>query len=349
MKIKPSKKLDKTIREVGAQTEPRALAPSFKAARTLPALRLERILATTDFSKISLVGVRYAVSLADKVDAGVALVHVIERAPRFAGMESVVLAKDDADVIELAERELARLAKKESKKDLAVQSFVRHGKPFDEIAALARSREADLVVIATRGYTGLKNVWLGSTAERVVRHAPCAVLTVPPRNAKATAFQLKRIVVPIDFSETSAQALPYAAALAEQFGAEIILLHVIEWVAIPSELGSAPSAITEADKGSVAKDLLRLRQEALGEDVPGRTIVRAGAPFQEITRAAKEMGADMIILTTRGHTGLQNVLLGSTAERVVRHAECPVLVVRKKAPNRKQLFARKVSKKSGKK
>jgi nucleotide-binding universal stress UspA family protein len=337
------------VLERNPRTESRAAASLFNTAQKLPALRLKKILATTDFSKISLVGVRYAVSLADKVDAGVALVHVIEPAPRFAGMESVVLAKDDADVIELAERELARLAEKESKKDLAVQSFVRHGKPFNEIAALARSREADLVVIATRGYTGLKNIWLGSTAEQVVRHAPCAVLTVPPQNAKAAAFQLKRIVVPIDFSETSAQALPYAAALAEQFGAEIILLHVIEWVAIPSELGSAPSAITEADKGSVAKDLSRLRQEVLGEQVPGRTIVRAGAPFQEITRAAKEMGADMIILTTRGYTGLQNILLGSTAERVVRHAECPVLVVRKKVSGRKRLFARKGRKKSVKK
>lgn len=264
-------------------------------------------------------------------------------------LEAVVLAKDDADVIELTERELARLAKKESKKDLAVQSFVRHGKPFNEIGAFARNPEADLIVIATRGYTGLKNVWLGGAAEQIVRHAPCAGLTVPPRNAKATSFQLRRIVVPIDFSETSAQALPYAAALAEQFGAEIILLHVIEWVALSAELGAVPSAITEADKGSVAKDLLRLRQEALGDDVPGRTIVRAGAPFQEITRAAKEMGADMIILTTRGYTGLQNVLLGSTAERVVRHAECPVLVVRKKAADRKRLIARKGRKKSVKK
>ena len=349
MKTQLSKKRRNLVLERTSRTEPRAAASLFKTARKVPALRLKKILATTDFSKISLVGVRYAVSLADKVDAGVALVHVIERAPRFSGMESVVLAKDDVDLIELAERELARLAKKESKKDLAVQSFVRHGKPFDEIGALARSREADLVVIATRGYTGLKNVWLGSTAERVVRHAPCAVLTVPPRNGKATGFQLRRIVVPIDFSETSAQALPYAAALAEQFGAEIILLHVIEWVAVPAELGAAPSAITEADKGSVAKDLLRLRQEALGEDFPGRTIVRAGAPFQEITRAAKEMGADMIILTTRGYTGLQNILLGSTAERVVRHADCPVLVVRKKAPHKRRLFARKGRKKSVKK
>jgi len=328
MKIKPPKKLEKTIREVRAQTEPRAAAALFAVARKLPAVRLKKILATTDFSKPSLAGVRYAVSLADKVDAGVALVYVVEPAPRFAGLENVVLALDDAEVIELAERELARLAEKESKKDLAVRAFVRHGKPFNEIAALARSREADVVVIGTHGHTGLKRAWLGSTAERVVRHAPCAVLTVPLRNAKATGFQLRRIVVPIDFSETSAQALPYAAAWAEQFGAEIILLRVIEWVTVPAELGYTPSTITEVDKGSVAKDLSRLRQEALGEDVPGRTMVLAGAPFQEITRAAKEMGADMIILTTRGCTGLQNVLLGSTAERVVRHADCPVLVVR---------------------
>lgn len=331
MKIQLSKKRGNLRLEENLHTEPRA-SSLLKAPRKPPAPRFKRILATTDFSKLSRAGVRYAVSLAHKVDAGVALVHVVEPAPLFGGMESVVLARDDAEVIAVAERGLARLAKKESKKDLAVQSFVRRGKPFDQIAALARSRKADLIVIATRGYTGLKNVWLGSTAERVVRHAPCAVLTVPPQNNKAAVFRLKRIVVPIDFSETSAQALSYAVALAEQFGAEIILLHVIEWVAIPAELGSAPSAITDADKASVANDLLRMRQKILSKDVSGRTIARVGAPFREITSAAKEMKADMIILTTRGYTGLQNILLGSTAERVVRHAECPVLVVREKTP-----------------
>ena len=276
MKIKPSKRLEKTIREVRAQTKPRAAAALFAVARKLPAVRLKRILATTDFSKLSLVGIRYAVSLADKVGAGLALVHVVEPAPAFAGMESVVLARDDAEVIEIAERELDQLAEKESKKDLPVMSFVRHGKPFNEIGALARSRQADLIVIATRGYTGLKNLWLGSTAERVVRHGPCAVLTVPPQNAKVRGFQLSKIVVPIDFSETSAEALPYAAALAERFGAEIILLHVIEPVAVPAELGyAAPSVIAQVDKASLAKDLVRLRQEVRRVEGQGRSLGRA--------------------------------------------------------------------------
>jgi nucleotide-binding universal stress UspA family protein len=221
---------------------------------------------------------------------------------------------------------------------VAVRSFVRSGKPFNEVTALAGERGADLIVIATHGHTGLKRVWLGSTAERVVRHAPCPVLTVPAQSKKgpkreASALKMKRIVVPIDFSQTSAQALPYAAALAERFGAEIILLHVIAPVPLPlpfyvrRRLQKSAGRLTEL---AMDVQLSRLCEEAFDEEVPSRTLVRTGAPYDEITKAASSQGADLIVLTTHGYTGLKHALLGSTAERVVRHADCPVLVVREK-------------------
>ena len=286
-------------------------------------------------------GVRYATSLADKLGAAVALVHVIEPAPRFSGMDQVVLAQSDAEVVEQAERQLARVAKRQSKKGCVVRSFVRHGKSFHEIAALAGSREVDLIVIATRGHTGLKRILLGSTAERVVRHAPCPVLTVPSRSAdarvsEAPSFRLKKIVVPIDFSQTSAQALPYAAALAERFGAEIILLHVIAPVPLP--LPFYVRRKLQESAGRVAKlamdvKLSRLCEEAFDDEMHSRTLVRAGVPSDEITKAARSQRADLIILTTHGYTGLKHALLGSTAERVVRNVTGPVLVVRKMPPS----------------
>lgn len=216
-------------------------------------------------------------------------------------------------------------------------SCVRKGKPFYEIARLAGEHGADLIVIATRGHTGLKRVWLGSTAERVVRHAPCPVLTVPARRPAARGkgvlpIRLKRIVVPMDLSEFSVQALPYAAAFAQRFGAEIILLYVMELQFPPPEVGPVrPEAVDQDEEGVAENYLKRLRQEVLDEDLRVQTTVRNGVPFQEITRAATSLGADMIILTTHGYTGLKHVALGSTAERVVRHADCPVLVVREMA------------------
>ena len=333
MKIKPSKKLEKLMREVRARTEPRVAAALFHAARNLPAVRLRQILAPTDFSTFSFKGVRYAIWLADGLGAALELVHVVEPAPLFGGEESLLLVHNDLEVLDLAERQVSRLANRLSKKGSMVRPFIRYGKPFNEISTPAGAHNADLIVMATHGHTGLKRVLLGSTAERVVRHAPSPVLTIParsvrPRGGKPRAPRLKKIVVPIDFSETSAQALPYAAALAERFGAEITLLHVIEPLPLPADSGYVPASTQSADQDTAQTHLLTLSREAFDGDIPARTLVRRGQPFQEITDRASSLGADMIVLTTHGYTGLTHVLLGSTAERVVRHADCPVLVVR---------------------
>jgi len=337
MKIKPSKKLGKLMREVDARTEPRAAAALFKAARKLPAIRLKKILVTTDFSESSMEGVHHAAWIAERFTASVLLAHVVETPSRFSGMEEVILALEDQEIMQLAEAQLNRLAIRESRKGSEMTSCVRKGKPFHELARLAGERGADLIVIATRGHTGLKRVWLGSTAERVVRHAPCPVLTVPARRPATRGkgvlpIRLKRIVVPIDLSEISVQALPYAAEFAQKFGAEIILLHVMEPQFPPPKVRPVrPEAIEHDEEGVAENYLKRLRQEVLDEDLRVRTTLRNGAPFHEITRAATSLGADMIILTTHGYTGLKHVALGSTAERVVRHADCPVLVVREMA------------------
>jgi len=103
---------------------------------------------------------------------------------------------------------LKTLAKRESKGDLNLTPILRSGNSFCGIITTARERAADLIVIATHGYTGAKRVVLGSTAERVVRHASCPVLTVPARTTprrtgKMPPLDLKKILVPIDFSKTS--------------------------------------------------------------------------------------------------------------------------------------------------
>jgi len=332
MRITPSKKLKELMLEVNARTQPRTAAAFFQAARKLPTVRLKKILAATDFSDLSMHGVQYAFSLADKLGAEVSLVHVVRPSSHFTGTESSLLIRDDLEVLELAESDLAKIAETHSKKDSMVKSFVRYGQPFNEIANLACSRAMDIVVMATQGHTGLKRFLLGGTTERVVRHAPCPVLTIPShsRDGNVPAFRLRKIIVPIDFSETSVQALPYAAALAERFEAEIILLHVLEPLPVPPDSGYLPQATSlgEASRQAVEDQLARLAREVFSDTLSARTLVRTGAPFRAITRTAQSLGADLIVLTTHGYTGLMHVLLGSTAERVVRHADCPVLIVR---------------------
>ena len=305
-------------------------------ATTATPPQIVKILATTDFSDESGAGVRYAIDLAGKLGAAVNLLHVVEPPSRLSGMESVLLARQDSEVVARARTQLAVVAKRESKGDVVVSSSLRIGKPFHEITITARERAADLIVTATHGHTGVKHVLLGSTAERVVRHAPCSVLTVPARatpkrTGKLPRFKLKKILVPIDFSEVSKDALPWATFLAEQFGAELILLHVLEKFPNGYLLGRELMNETLTPYIKQAEADLKHLAGSLGSSTATKSsFVRDGTPFEEICRTARKLGADMIILTTHGYTGLKHVWLGSTAERVVRHAQCPVLVVRKR-------------------
>jgi nucleotide-binding universal stress UspA family protein len=296
---------------------------------------LQKILVTTDFSGQSLPAVRYALALGGTIGASVTLLHVVELASSLSGMEAVVLARTDSEVAALARTQLETLAQRESKDDGKVTTVVRMGKPFHEISLAAGERAADLIVIATHGHTGLKRVWLGSTAERVVRHAPCPVLTVPTRESpkqasRASVFRLRKILVPIDFSNLSMDALPYATLLARQFGAELILLHIVQSFPIDHLLGAeiTNQTMVPAIKQAEA-DLERLAAD-LRKSTAAKTsaVVREGMPHEAICQTAKSLGADLVVLTTHGYTGLKHVLLGSTAERVVRHASCPVLAVR---------------------
>ena len=296
---------------------------------------LQKIVATTDFSNESQAGVRYAVALAEKFKASVSLLHVIEPPSRMSGVESLILARKDSELVDLARTQLTTLAKREAKGDVALTASVRTGKPFHEINTAARESATDLIVIATHGYSGVKRVLLGSTAERVVRHAPCPVVTVPAReqpkpSRKTPPFKLKNILVPIDFSNLSKDALPYAVVLAGNFGAEIILVHIVEKVPMDYLLGGELTNQTIVPLMKEAESNLERVAEELNQatGVKVTVMVRQGRPFEEICAASKAGNADIIILTTHGYTGLKHVWLGSTAERVVRHAACPVLVVR---------------------
>ena len=143
--------------------------------------------------------------------------------------------------------------------------------------------------------------------------------------------KLKQILVPIDFSDCSRMALRYAVPVAERFGAELLLLYVIQTNALPAELGYVPSEIKRAGIRSAQTALEEFAQrteQALGTHFVRKTTVRNGIPWQEITAAAQALDVDLIILSTHGYTGIKHILMGSTAERVVQHAPCPVLVVR---------------------
>jgi nucleotide-binding universal stress UspA family protein len=156
----------------------------------------------------------------------------------------------------------------------------------------------------------------------------------PRRRSRAprhSRIELGRILVPIDFSEHSKKALQYAIPFAEQFKASIDLLYVVEPTVYPADFSFGQVAFPSVEdelRQRGAEELGTLIRNEIGNRVNARSAVRTGKAFNEIDQYASEENVDLIIIATHGHSGMEHVLFGSTAEKVIRYAPCPVLVVR---------------------
>jgi len=184
----------------------------------------------------------------------------------------------------------------------------------------------------THGHTGLKRVFLGSTAERVVRHAPCPVFVVRQFGKRATEkkFDYKKVLVPVDFSGCSQRGLEYAIGVANELGAKIVLLHATYLGYIYSAEGTALydiPGLQKAARKNAERQMRRLVREAKFGGVKFETVFTESSPASGICDFAKDQAVDLIITSTHGLTGFQHVLIGSVAEKVVRHAPCSVVVV----------------------
>ena len=143
-------------------------------------------------------------------------------------------------------------------------------------------------------------------------------------------FSVKKILVPVDFSDCSKKALQYAVPFAEQFGARLVLLAIVEPFVPMPEMSTVDVGLLDSKLQEQARQQVAELERGLEVEVPVDTVVRMGNPHVEIVNAAKELDVDLIVLSTHGRTGLAHMLLGSTAERVVQHADCPVLIVRER-------------------
>ena len=149
------------------------------------------------------------------------------------------------------------------------------------------------------------------------------------------AAEIKKVLVPIDFSDYSKFALKYAVDFAQKFSAEMILVYVVEPVIYPPDFSmgqiAIPSVNTEWDI-KAKEELDKLANSEIPDGVKVKTIIKTGKPFLEVIETAAEEDTDLIIIATHGHSGMEHILFGSTAEKVVRKAPCPVLTLRE--PNK---------------
>ncbi|MDP3831347.1 MAG: universal stress protein [Ignavibacteriaceae bacterium] len=144
-------------------------------------------------------------------------------------------------------------------------------------------------------------------------------------------LQINKILVPVDFSDYSRPALLYSSELAEVFGAELILIHIIEPVIYPPDFSmgqiALPPLTIDIDTAAT-EELEKLIKTELPGTIKTKILVRTGKPFVEIVDAAAEENVDLIIISSHGRTGVEHILFGSTADKVVQKSPCPVLTLR---------------------
>ena len=161
-------------------------------------------------------------------------------------------------------------------------------------------------------------------------------------------LEIKKVLVPIDFSDYSKSSLRYAVNFAKQFNAEIYLIYVLEPVIYPPDFSmgqiAIPSINAEWDERA-REELENLAKTEIPEGVNVKTILKNGKPFLEIIDTASEENIDLIIIATHGHSGVEHILFGSTAEKVVRKAPCPVLTLRE--PVKGFMFRDEMKKENG--
>jgi nucleotide-binding universal stress UspA family protein len=206
------------------------------------------------------------------------------------------------------------------------------GSPVREILRHAEDRRTDLLVMGTHGRSGFEALFLGSVTEKVLRSTHVPVLTVPPAVERVGTVVYKTILCPIEFSDPSTRALEYALTLAEETGARLILLHVVEQLVDAPQPGALSPFSLEQCRQHLEEDARARLKSAVPEDArvwctPEERVL-SGKAHRVILEIADQEHAEVIVMGVHGKGALNRRLFGSTTHHVIREAHCPVLTLR---------------------
>jgi len=296
---------------------------------------LKNLLVATDFSEISRHALEYAAVLARYSGARIHIAHVLPADPFLPiPLEPTPMALDGER--ESAERSLEELATIAELRDVAHEILLERGPVAEVVSRLIASREIDLMVLGTRGRGGLKKIVLGSVAEELFRSASCPVVTVGPRVPEVPGRELdvSRVIFATDFSPASTAALPYAIAIANEYRAQLVLLHMVNPMPLMDSgttwcLAADVAEMREAERSAALGRL----HELIRSDT---TLVRAAdyvagfdLPVDGILIAAQQRHAGLIVMGVHRRTpGSAAHVPWTIAPQVVTRAHCPVLTVR---------------------
>jgi nucleotide-binding universal stress UspA family protein len=290
-----------------------------------PTTRVEKILLSTDGSEYSEGAIREAIKLAKKCSSKLTVLSVIDTNPEFDALAPQIMEKKEKG----ARQNLDAVQARARQEGVDCDTIVHEGEePYKYIVDEAIKSKSTMIVMGRRGRTGLKRLMMGSVTARVIGHAPCNVLVVP----KAAQLEFKNIVVATDGSKYSAAAASEALGLAKWNGSTLTVISVV-----PSELMTPTDIdftmtqrelIVEKDMHEAEKNAKAVKEAAQKEGVAVKAFVLSGRPADAIIETAQEKNADLIVLGSHGRTGVERLLMGSVAERVIVLASCPVLVVK---------------------
>lgn len=286
-----------------------------------------RILLATDCSREAARAQEVAVFFAKTCQAKLDILTVLETPP---GMDAEFqvnqvyleqLEKEAGKVVDRVVGEAGRCG-------VETRVSVSRGMPIEHINESARTMKSDLVVMGTRGRTGLAHVLLGSTAEGVVRGAPCPVLTVRAEAAAQQPVRVARILVAVDFSDCSLEAMEYTVQAAKEFSASVTILHVIEPASYGLDFTLSHAGDAQRTTEALEKRLGEFTALFKGQGIAAGHLQKSGAPGVVIPDAARSAGADLVVMGTHGRRGFSHLVSGSVAEAVLRNGPCPVLTVK---------------------
>jgi nucleotide-binding universal stress UspA family protein len=286
-------------------------------------ITITKILCPVDFFPASDAAANYAAGLAANYDARVHLLHVVTpllpTAYEYAIDTSAImdsLEKSAAD-------ELNKLAVRAKIAGVPADTEVRVGDVYEEIKSCIEIEKPELLVMGTHGRRGVERWFMGSTTEKLLRHSPVPLLTISGSGERfATSPRFRRILVTTDFSEGTADALAYAFSVAQENDSRITLLHVVHDVAADVSGKYRDSLIKGVEKQ--LQDLVPAEAKNWCDVV---TSVETGVPYRIILRTLEDEKVDLLVMNIHGKGMLDRALLGSTAERVVRAASCPVMLI----------------------
>ena len=306
----------------------------------MPTLELEKsttfknIVVATDFSEASRRAVQYAADIAGDNDSQLFVLHASPPEVRLpVPLDPLPTALDPAVIY--ARESMYKLGHSKTFQDLHHEEILERGSVWEVVKDVSEKKRADLVVLGTRGRTGLKKLVLGSVAEEVFRCAACPVLTVGP--AAVSTNPIRKVLFATDFGPASAHALPYAVDFANRDGGELILLHLtppipIEYVGPTWYPNGGIVDREEMDKQEFLPKLVRLLPSHEGLKCNVKYLVETHFPVEGIVNMARAYKADLIVMgirdSGRNSPRLASHMPWAIAYDVVCQAECPVLTVR---------------------